>query len=496
MFESIEKLSLLDTEELESDDPRQLKALELKRKHELEASHATFNAKPAHEVDNKMVGTLKAILAELDGDPKVQQRGEPGTMTPTPAEVKLGDMLKKDRDGTLHRWTEQVLLHQHPTIITTKHGTYSRIFERIVKAGHGAAQASLLRLLQEDSGHIDEHHKWLTLFNLAQIQNPHPKLREYVTKLSHPGHDDPRYPHQTRQSVSTSLLSMYASRSGKGTLWAKQFHATMKEQAASAPTTAAQLLALAALGNLAQNEDTDLLTQLATKAKQPSVRAKAIFAMRRMKGYGVHSVFVQALVQDAADTVKESALEVMLHYRAPMSATEWSKISVKLMQSNTGSEAFADRLEQQLNQNAVQTTDGGLLQGALLQLKTSSTSTARGLGQALSATPCSTCKSCIVSCGDKCTHCDINGICDESSEDTDELEGCQECVTTCSKTKCFSNDHTDRVALPFSRQLFPIQYRRAGDFKGNKHIGAGATQIDAPFYKRSRFLNWCCRIFR
>jgi hypothetical protein len=223
---SAEVLSLpAGSTELIQEDLTLAQTLLLEKQRQLSADDQAFHSQETR-LRSEQSSSLRQAVELLDNDPKTRDKHKG---MGTEGDHMLLSLLKADKSGAAHRAAEAILLQRHLSITTTEHGTRARLLDNIIRSDHGAAQASALRLLQDQSGHITEREKDHMLFQLVRTAAPNPKLREHVQKISTQA--------STRGEIAQAVLSVMAARAHPQELWRKQHHSKLVETATSADVT-------------------------------------------------------------------------------------------------------------------------------------------------------------------------------------------------------------------------------------------------------------------
>ena len=128
--------------ELLSDDPYQQVTHRLKEKQHKAAQHKAFYTQSSAQVRPEYMTALQSALRDVDHDPKIHTKGR---------NYRLLQLLKRDKEGVLHRELEQALQFTHQRLHIHRAHTLYLALTAMSTAGHAASQASLIRLLQSDA---------------------------------------------------------------------------------------------------------------------------------------------------------------------------------------------------------------------------------------------------------------------------------------------------------------------------------------------------------
>ena len=421
--------------------------LQLEKDQEKQASLDSFHAASVHAHPTHEARIAEAVKL-MDNDEHVTEKHMGMS---SDGDSKLLAVLTQDRTGASHRVAEQILKHEHPEIKTTQIGTRARILANIARAGHGAAQASMLRLMKGNHAHISQEMKDKTLFNLVSVAHPHSELKEHVEHI----HENDE--HLNRRESATAMLSIFAAREHSSSEWRQRVHKKLHGMHQTAKTAGSRVISLAALGNLGDRKDLELFTnELADDDAR--VRAQAARSLRNIHGYDVNELLVQSLIHDPVDQVKRSALDTLLNHRAAMSAARWADICSKLHSTGSSSKMFSEMLEKQLAEKGINTQD---VKDALAQVGTSTKSMT-----AVAKTPCTTCQKCLTQCAKLAK--DKQFKCYTDSKDSDYCG----CSGYWHKGK-WNRPQYDRVNLPGAEQFFEPKFFRTGSKEGNSHVNFG-----------------------
>lgn len=256
-----------------SDGPHRQNTRELIDRQDKEKHRKMFHTMPTKQPPQAQLNALASAIHSTNGDAKPNSKGS----------GQLHAMLKGDVHGLLHRQLEDALTEgQSPEI--EEHTKYYAL-AAMASAQHGAAEASLLRMLQSEA--IADPIKEMALANLVLLRNPQPELIEYIHKLANckEGDSSKQDVKQTCRALvrhtAKTVLAAYAPEAAKSAVWRQTLHSELRQTAQeivkladSGSNTGQRKLedyqvALMALGNMRDHEDKELLSKIATAGERP-----------------------------------------------------------------------------------------------------------------------------------------------------------------------------------------------------------------------------------
>jgi len=340
-------------------------------------------------------------------------------------DAKLKDMLHDDKDGSLHREVKE-LLQGDNTSVKVKEGTRARLIANMMLAKHGGSQAVILEMLQDEHA-VRDNERGNMMLMLATHNHIHPNLRAHLEQ-QHEHHRDRALGH-----ALLGVISAVTSRDHVSHPKRLAFRARMAKVIQSPKTSISKhILALSALGNIGDRQDIHLFAK-SLAHEDERVRHQAARSLRKVSGRDVNQLLVQSVITDPADTVKSEAVKVLLDHRH-VSPKSWEAVVKALNQNQTPSQRFADELNDRLQIEEK-------LPVSLVQV---------GVGEAINASPCTTCNKCLQIHGRK------------ADEDT-----------FAKLMKCSCAGQRDRVKVPGSYQFFEPKFKRFQQGFGNKDVGGG-----------------------